>query len=410
MVEKNGFAAYVAELPLISSHEHHSPAEMLGHLTLEALFCHSYVVWGYPDIAKGFPPDREEFLQRVRHKASLVWLERGLQSIYGVDELTTRNWDEISARIQRANTQPGWGIEVLRRFAHYHCAVQDSYWSPGSDGGRPDFLRPAYRINAFVLCHHREMRDHNGNSPWTLGSFPETDFDAYLAALDREVAARKSGGAVALKSALAYDRPIHFKPRARAEAAAVFGRRPGEVTAAQQETYQDYLFDYFCALAAKHDLPLQNHTGTALLSGSNPQHLLPMIERHPGTKFVLFHGGYPWVSEIAALAHHAPNVYPDFCWLPLLRPTAAVRAIRECIEMAATTRTFCWGADAWTGEEAVGAALAYKHVLTLALEGLVREGYFSYARAEALAADMCYRNAARVYKIEGPDSGTESKP
>ncbi|MHB1458857.1 MAG: hypothetical protein ACYC0V_18250, partial [Armatimonadota bacterium] len=46
-------------------------------------------------------------------------------------------------------------------------------------------------------------------------------------------------------------------------------------------------------------MPFQNHTGLGKIAGSNPMNLVPMIEKHPETKFVLFHGGYPWTEQVA---------------------------------------------------------------------------------------------------------------
>ena len=85
--------------------------------------------------------------------------------------------------------------------------------------------------------------------------------------------------------------------------------------------------------------------------GSNPMYLVPLIEKHPGTKFVLFHGGYPWTREIGGLLHNYPNVYADLVWLPLISPTAAVQALHEWIETAVTSEKITWGGDCWTPEE-----------------------------------------------------------
>ncbi len=58
-------------------------------------------------------------------------------------------------------------------------------------------------------------------------------------------------------------------------------------------------------LSAKHELPFQIHTGQARVQGSNPMLLVDLIEANPKTKFILFHGGYPWVGETGVIAHAA---------------------------------------------------------------------------------------------------------
>ncbi|MDH7570846.1 MAG: amidohydrolase family protein, partial [Armatimonadota bacterium] len=321
--------------------------------------------------------------------------------IYGVERLCTETWDALSAAIGAAHrASPEWHVTVMRRFGHYRRAIQDSYWSPGGDVGCPQFFAPAFRVNALVMCHHPEMTDHNGNSPWRTFGAPQCDrFGDYLDWVDALIAQQRASGVVALKSALAYDRDLAFRPAERDEAARAFGRRPDEVGEGARRAYQDFLFDYLCGLAARYELPFQQHTGMGRIGGSRPMNLEPMLARHPQTRFVLLHGGYPWVGEIAGLAHTYRNVFPDLTWLPLLSPTAAVRAIREWLEAAPSARSICWGGDAWTGEESVGAALALKHVLAIALAQLVEEGYFALEEALVAARYICSENAQRLYGL-----------
>ncbi|HEY3418845.1 MAG TPA: amidohydrolase family protein [Armatimonadota bacterium] len=388
--------AYVATLPIFSAHEHHQPDDYFRDFSLDRILTGSYVNWINP--WDGQIPDREVLLDRVRHNAYFVWLQRGLQRIYGIDKLTAANWDAVSKIIQDAHASPTWHLEIFRNYGNYRRAIQDSYWNSGDDLGHPEFFSPTLRINCFVVCHHPEMRDHNGAS-WAQFNVPALDFDEYLEFIEETVRTRKAAGAVALKSALAYDRDIAFRPRERAEAARVFGKHPTEVSPEDQRAYQDFVYDYLCTLAAKYELPFQNHTGLALIGGSNPLNLEPMIARHPHTRFILFHGGYPWVGEIAGLAHNYRNVYPDLTWLPIISPTAAVRAVHEWLETTWSSRYLCWGGDCWCAEESVGASLAFKHVLATALAQKVDEGYFDMDDAECVARRLCYENGEYVYGI-----------
>ncbi|MBI3946694.1 MAG: amidohydrolase family protein [Armatimonadetes bacterium] len=351
---RQSLGGFIADLPIVSTHEHHREGAWQRDLDLDRLLLNSYVR-GISPFRDGIA-DRDAFLEHVRANSFFVWLERAVQRIYGVERLTAESWDGISARIRAAHAaDPDWHLTVMRRFGGYRRAVQDTYWRPGSDAGHPEFLSPALRINAFVLCHHPEMADHNGNSPWRLLDLAGRSFDEYLDLLDATLAARKAAGLAALKSAIAYDRDLAFEPGTRDGAARVFGRHPSEVSDAEHRAYQGFLFDHFCALAAKHDLPFQHHTGLGILAGSRPMNLLPMITRHPGTRFVLLHGGYPWVHEVAGLSLSHRNVFPDLTWLPLISPTAAIRAVREWLETTPGAHAICWGGDAWTGEESVSA-------------------------------------------------------
>lgn len=126
--------------------------------------------------------------------------------------------------------------------------------------------------------------------------------------------------------------------------------------------------------------------------------LLEAIEKNPETKFVLFHCSFPWMSDISALLHKCPNVYPDLCWLPIISQTAAERMLRELIEIG-TSDKVCWGCDTWTSEESYGALLAFKHVLANVLESKVKDGYFSLNDAKTMADKLMYDNTKRLYRV-----------
>ena len=87
----------------------------------------------------------------------------------------------------------------------------------------------------------------------------------------------------------------------------------------EQRDFEDFMFWHICQLSAKYELPFQVHTGQARVQGSNPILLVDVIESNPQTKFILFHGGYPWVGETAVIAMRHKNVWIDSCWLPTHR-------------------------------------------------------------------------------------------
>lgn len=125
-----------------------------------------------------------------------------------------------------------------------------------------------------------------------------------------------------------------------------------------------------------------------------------MIQRFPQVHFVLFHAGYPWYHEVAGLLHNYSNVSVDMVWVPLISPTAAIAALHEYIEVAQSSSRIAWGSDTWTSEEAVGALLAWQHVVATVLSQKVEDGYFDMAEAEALAHKLMVRNAADLYGFD----------
>ena len=72
----------------------------------------------------------------------------------------------------------------------------------------------------------------------------------------------------------------------------------------------------------------------------------PLLQEFPEVTFDLFHGGYPWIHEVAALAHNYPNVRLNLTWLPHLSTEAAVGAIKEWLQARPQADRISWVATA----------------------------------------------------------------
>ncbi len=394
---------YLETLPVVSTHEHHMEDSDQAELTLERVFEHSYVgwqglAWGETDA------EHREFLDQARYNSYFAWLEKALSRLYGFEgRIAADTWEELSAAIHRRH-QEDWDLhlKILKEQCRYRAGLADIYWDPGSDLGHPDLFRPVVRSDVFITCFHPDARDHDDNSPWLL--FPQVKglgFDEYVHfVLDFHRRGVEEKGAVAFKLATAYERPIAIGDPSYERAARVYLQDPGQVGDQDRHAYGDYLINRICALAAELGVPYQVHTGLGRLGASNPMNLEPLISRYPELRFVLFHGGYPWCSQVGALAHNHPNVLVDLVWLPLISTTAAVRSLHEYMEVVPSSDRIAWGSDSWTSEEALGALLAFQHVLARVLAEKVEDGYPGAEDAEAFAQKIMYRNAEEIYGLD----------
>jgi hypothetical protein len=389
----------IETLPVVSSHEHHQTDDFQRQLTLDRMIEKSYVGWRGL-LPNADPGSRAAFLAQCRHGSYFVWLEKGIQRVHGFDEkITADNWDDISARISRTHAaKPAAHIDILRNVGRYRRGVQDTYWEYGSDIGHPELFSPTMRTDMFVRCFHPDVLDHDDNNPFAhYPDAPRSNFTDYLNFLQALFTRWRDTGAVTLKSASAYERSLAYGAGDRAAAAAVFGRRPETVSAPEGSAYEEFMFNWFCELAVKLDVPFQIHTGLGQLAGSRPLLFESTIVRYPQLHFVLFHMGYPWYHEIAGLAHNYANVSMDMVWGPIISPSAAVAALHQYLEVARSSDLIAWGSDTWTSEDAVGALLAWQYVAATVLAQKVDDGYFDMAEAEVLAHKLMYRNAAQIY-------------
>jgi len=390
---------FLQQIPVISTHEHHLEDKDHTKLTLEGIINHSYVSWQNIPIGES-KESHKKFLDKARHNSYFIWLEKALNKIYNFDsKITPDVWEDLSRQISKKHKNPEAHINILREECRYRVALADVYWSTSSDLGHPDLFRPVVRTDMFVKCFHPTQRDHDNNSPWEFMPIKDLSFSEYMNYLINFHREKVEQGAVAFKLATAYERPIAFDSVSYERAARVYMMSPKDVTTSDALAYGDYIVNKICDLAAELDVPYQIHTGLGQLAGSNPMLLEPTIERHPDTRFVLFHGGYPWYHEIGALAHNHRNVLVDMVWLPLISTHVAIQALHEYIEVSPSNNQIAWGSDSWTSEEALGALLAYEHVVATVLSQKIDEGYFNINDAKMIGEKLLYKNASQIYNL-----------
>ncbi len=392
----NYLQEFISEQPLYSTHQHHLERETHQKLDLDLVFKNSYVGWC--SLPSGpSKEEREDWLQSIRLNSYFVWLEKSIASIYGVNRITAENWDELSSLITKAHQNPDYHLHLLTEKAKYIGFMEDSYWNPGSDIGYPDLITPVYRIDMWLQGFHPDLLDHDGCNPHTFcGKMPS--FEAYVERFREEITKRRPNIA-ALKCASAYARTIRFEKVDRAEAASIYKKHPSELSLKEINTFGDYMFYVALDLAEQLDLPIQIHTGLAQLKGSSPLNLDNAIASYPNVQFVLFHGGFPWIYETAGLAHNYHNVILDINWLPLISTTAASQALDMYIEVLRDNKRIAWGSDTWTSEEAVGASMAFRHMLSNVLSKKVDQGYMDIKDAESFAEKIMFRNAKKIYNL-----------
>ena len=380
----------------ISTHSHHYPDAFFQDISLNGLLAEAYVSWcGVPVGADR--AGHAAYLEKVRHKAYFVYLGRAMQALYNMPEpLSVDNWDAYDRAVRARYRYPDWRASVLRERCRYKTSLLDAYWLPGDDGGDRSLFTPVFRIDPYLLAYDKQRLDHDGNNVWTLHERDFSSADAYLDFFEQTLRGQMQNGRKAIKCACAYDRPLRFGAPDRTAANRVFQKK--DYTKADEYAFQDYMVDRVCCVAAELGVPTQWHTGMACLRETGALPLLGLIERHPDTTFVLFHGSYPWVNETAALLHNFQNVYADLCWLPILSPTAAVQALHGWLEVA-TADKLCWGCDAKIPEESYGACIALADVLSTALQQKLDDGYLRQADIAPLLDNILWKNARRLYRL-----------
>lgn len=391
----------IRSMPVASDHEHHMPDDWFAEgMTLDRSMARAYVQWtGHaPD---GTKASRRDVLDHVRFNSYFAWYQRGFREVHSVGEdITLENWDALSAVLEENyRGDPDFHIEALRR-AGYRRIIQDSHWDPGSDEGHPELLIPAYRVDKFMHGHHEDVEAPDDYDVWKRTGFPGGSLGDYVDHMKEIIRRQHADGRVAtLKCAEAYLRPLDLTRDDSDAARSAWGKPREKLAREEYLLFSNYIFHRACELAEELDIPFQIHTGLGDLRCSNPMLFEPVIERYPRVRFVLFHSGYPWVSQVGALAHNHVNVCPSLTWTVTIATSAAMRALDEYIDVTPSINTITWGGDCHVPEDSVGALLAWRFVVGSVLTRRLREGRNSAAEVETLARKLLFENVRSVYGI-----------
>lgn len=415
---RDSLTEHAASVPLIDTHEHVQlePAVVgLWGLLAGPYVYASFHLAGAPMDAFAVRPETVDgewaafapYLAAVETTCYFRHTWEGVQAALGVEapELTAEVYAGVDGLLKEAQAEPGWGKRLLKETAKIDRALLDTFWELAALDENTDLFDPVLRINGFVMCPWEGSADHNANSIWRLLDLLETevtDFRSFLGLYDALLERHMRAGAKAIKLALAYDRRIEFLPVEYHAAEQIWLAGPRAATPEEQTALQDYLCYYAVAAAARRGLPVQIHTGILEgFRGYQPEHvsptlLVPLIKSLPEARFDLFHAGFPYARELAAMAMQFPNVWADICWVPLMSETAAVQILEEWIDMLPGNKLL-WGSDCISPVTTLGATIFGRGVVVEAVARRAEAGAFGQKAARRLVEGVLRENAKALF-------------
>jgi uncharacterized protein len=400
----------------IDTHDHLRPFKEIPNqdeteqgrgVTLHSIFAGSY----FPGIHRLAPwpagksfdawwHDAQHDFDNARATSSYRYLLPAFRDLYGVDfdTISTDEARKLNDRIFANYRDDRWLVEVVTRRANIELMLIDPYWARLQFGRAYQFSVPLLNVTELISGTHRGHFS-DADNPYAFaerrGKKVET-LDDYLAAVELIFVEAVAADAVCLKSTQAYTRTLAYDEVPKERAAAAFGKPLSELTPQERKDFEDYLFWQIVKLSAKYELPFQIHTGHGRLQGSSPMLLLNVIQANPQTRFVLFHGGFPWVGETGAIAMRHRNVWIDSVWLPTLSYTMAKRAYQEWLEIVPSDRIL-WGADTVQAEGIYAATEFTRQCLAEALAEKVERGELREEHAQRIGRQIMRDNALALF-------------
>jgi len=153
--------------------------------------------------------------------------------------------------------------------------------------------------------------------------------------------------------------------------------------------------------AAEENLVVAVHTGMwGDFRTLEATHMIPLIQRHPATRFDLYHAGMPSVREAGVMGKNSANVWLNLCWCHIISPMMTRSLLGEWIDMVPVNKIIAFGGDYCHPVEKV-----YGH-LTMARENLARvfaarieEGLMDKDDALALGRQWFYETPRALYGL-----------
>ena len=404
-------------VPAIDTHDHLRPFDQLPNLdetdrgrgmTLHSIFRGGY----YPGINRLSPwpagKSCDEWWTVAKHDfddaratSFYRYLLPGFRDLYGIDfdTITDDQARELNDKIFANYKDDKWLVEVVTKRANIELMLIDPYWARLQFGRAYPFAVPVLNVTLIMSGHHPTVFSNPLDSPFVYAERKGKSIkslDDYLATVDAIFQEAAVSDVACLKSTQAYQRTLSYDRVPQERAAAVFGKPKEALSAEDVKAFEDFMFWHIVKLSAQYELPFQVHTGQARIQGSNPMLLVDLIEANPKTKFILFHGGFPWVGETAAIGMRFRNVWIDSVWLPTLSYTMAKRAYQEWLETMPSDRIM-WGADTTQAEGIYAATEFTRQCLAEALSEKVERGELHEQHAARIGRQIMRDNALKLF-------------
>jgi hypothetical protein len=372
-----------------------------------------------------------QYWDNVQNTGYSQALHIAVKDIYGVDGLEKNTITELTEKMKQLNKR-GFYKTILKDKAGIEIALHDTilkakdydYWNIKPITKTLDIDRslfaPVHRFQDFLCIMERTDLDSlSRRLNYSIHSLED------LVKVFRTEFENLSSKIFAVKIWLAYRRNIFFEKTTYAEAEKTFneiykqdsfkridvsGTRltfPEGISFKEAKPLQDFMVHEMIKLAIKHKLPLQIHTGIHegnenIINNSNPTNLTNLFLEYKEAKFDIFHAGYPFLEETAAIVKNFQNVYVDLCWLHIISPSTARRVLYEWLDTLPVNKILGFGGDYTFIEGSYGHSVIARRNVTNVLQRKIDERIVTLDETIKIAKRLLRENAIELFFQEKP--------
>jgi len=415
---------YIRTLTIIDTHEHLDPFE--EKRPSETDFLQEYLRHYFNSdlVSSGLPlkdldvvldhskplMDRwrlvEPFWENARNTGYGRALDHSVRILYGIPGINSKTAEALDAAFQ-ASLKPGHYRHVLKDICRIQTSILDALDHETRECDR-ELFSPLFMSDDWIHPQSFDFMtawaEKHGIRLHRLEDWEDACTHAFEEAVGQ--------GIVAVKCALAYERPIAFPRPHYADADAAFcdaasaGLTVGRgVKRAPGEAFENHMMHFICRLAGKHGITFQIHTGIQEGYGNNlyasyPVHLNNLFHEYPEVKFDVFHISYPWYMELATLSKQFQNVFIDMCWSHIISPEASVKALSEFLDAVPVNKISAFGGDYVFIDGVPGHLHMAQIDVARALDMKIEQGFFDIDEAKAVSKKLFYENPASLFGIK----------
>lgn len=353
----------------------------------------------------------EPYWEKIRYGGYARAVLLAVKQFYGYKEIARQTCEPISRAMGEAN-KPGLYDRILKDGCKIRAAL--TQWGSVKTGHplliplmpMPFFSEAGTRwcslsrplLDNGAMRGIREAKDDRMVWPAFGDHTVINTLDDYIGAVMDYIKRQKEGGAVGMKLA---SKPCGTPSRAEALSAFEKLRTGAEEVLPDVNPLKDYVTALAIAYATELDMTIAVHSGYwGDFRKLRPAHFIPYLQRHPNTRFDLYHLGFPFVREALMLGKAFPNVWLNLCWVHVISPRCALDVLDEALDLVPVNKILGFGGDYHAPVEKIYGHLAIaRENISAVLANRVLDGRMTVKQAEAVAQRWLWSNPKELYRL-----------
>ncbi len=396
-----------AEIPVIDAHEHLPPERVRVEQKVDAFTLFSHYT-KLDQITAGLSPADQErvlnpelplddrwklfapILANIRYGSYARPAFIAAKEFYGFDDISEETYQPLSEAMAEANT-----AGIYQRILFEKCGIRAALTQAARTDYDHDFLVPLMPLDTYAAVRTwKAVANHAAQFGETV-----TTLDDYLSVVRKGLDRWKTERVVGLKMRAG---PWGEPDRGKAHDLFIELRTGKAKQLPDMNPLRDFLQAAILDMAAEENLVVAVHTGMwGDFRTLDIHHMIPIVQRHPETRFDIYHAGMPRVREAGVIGKNSANVWLNLCWCHIISPMMTRSLLNEWIDLVPVNKILAFGGDYHLPVEKVyGHLLMARENIAHVLGARIDEGLMDRDEAVALATKWFYENPRALYGLD----------